>query len=84
MRIEFTDTQRALQKELRAYFDELMTPELVAELTAPDAGEGGGLEFRKALRKLGADGWIRLGWPEELGGQGATPFPLIGRQGRAA
>jgi alkylation response protein AidB-like acyl-CoA dehydrogenase len=74
MRIEFTEAQLALQKELRAYFDELMTPELLAELSAPDAGEGGGPEFRKALRRLGADGWISLGWPKELGGQGATPM----------
>ncbi len=73
MRVEFTPEQLALQKLLRAYFEDLMTPELQVELAA-GAGEGGGPEFRKALRRLGADGWISLGWPKELGGQGATPM----------
>jgi len=72
MRIEFTPDQRALQKELRAYFDELITPELQAELDA--GGEGGGPEFRKAMRRLGADGWIGLSWPTEMGGRAMTPM----------
>ncbi len=73
MRIEFTESQLALQKELRAYFEGLMTPELESEL-AQGSGEGGGPEFRKTMRRLGADGWISLSWPRELGGQGATPM----------
>ncbi len=72
MKIEFTAAQLALQKELRAYFDELMTPELQEELAG--GGEGGGPEFRKALRKLGADGWIGLSWPKELGGKELSPM----------
>jgi len=72
MKIEFTAEQRALQKELRAYFDQLITPELRAEL---DAGaSGGGPEFRKAMRQLGADGWIGLSWPKDLGGKEMTPM----------
>ena len=70
MKIEFTAEQEALQKELRAYFDELLTPELQEELAG--GGEGGGPEFRKAMRRLGADGWIALSWPKELGGKEAT------------
>jgi alkylation response protein AidB-like acyl-CoA dehydrogenase len=70
MKIEFTPEQLALQKNLRAYFEELMTDELKAELAL--GGEGGGPEFRKAMRRLGADGWISLSWPEELGGQGGS------------
>lgn len=73
MKIEFTPQQLALQQELRAYFEDLMTPELQHEL-AHGHREGGGPEFRKALRRIGADGWISLGWPEELGGRGATPM----------
>ena len=72
MKIEFTAEQLALQKELRAYFEELMTEELREELAG--GGEGGGPEFRKGMRKLGADGWIGLSWPKELGGKELTPM----------
>ena len=71
MKIEFTPKQLKLRDELRAYFEDLMTPELVEELSKGH-GEGGGPEYRKALRQIGADGWISLSWPEELGGRGAT------------
>ena len=50
MKIEFTEEQQALQKELRAYFEELMTPELQEELAG--GGEGGGPEFRKVAIRL--------------------------------
>lgn len=72
MRIGYTPEQEALQSELRGYFGELMTPELVEELGS--GGEGGGPEFRKAMRKLGRDGWLGIGWPVEFGGQGRTPM----------
>ena len=49
MKIEFTPAQLALRDELRAYFEDLMTPELVRELST-QSGEGGGPEYRKALR----------------------------------
>ncbi len=69
MQIDLTPEQRALRDELRAYFQQLMTPELTAECAV---SEGGGPEFRKALRKMGADGWLGLGWPVEYGGRGMT------------
>jgi alkylation response protein AidB-like acyl-CoA dehydrogenase len=70
MKIEFTPDQLAMQKELRAYFDELITPAMQDELDR--GGEGGGPEFRKTMRQLGADGWIGLSWPKELGGKEMT------------
>jgi alkylation response protein AidB-like acyl-CoA dehydrogenase len=73
MKVEFTPRQAALREELRGYFSELMTPQLSAEC-ATDMGEGGGPLWREALRKMGADGWIGLGWPEELGGRGLSPM----------
>ncbi len=73
MKVEFTPQQSALREELRAYFTDLMTPELADEC-ARDMGEGGGPLWREALRKMGADGWIGLGWPEELGGKGLSPI----------
>src|SRR5690606_12172411 len=71
MKLELTPEQEALRKELRAYFKQLMTPELVDEVSQTP-GEGGGPLFWKALKKLGKDGWIGVGWPKELGGRGMS------------
>lgn len=72
MQIEFSAEQKALQQEIKRYLDQLFTPELTAELAAAGAEEGGGPEFRKALRKLGEDGYISMSWPKELGGNEAS------------
>lgn len=73
MKVEFTPAQEELRRELRAYFGELMTPELSAECEQ-DMGEGGGPLWREALRKMGRDGWIGVGWSKELGGRGMSPI----------
>lgn len=73
MKVEFTPQQEALRAELRAYFSDLMTPELTAECER-DMGEGGGPLWREALRKMGRDGWIGVGWSKELGGRGMSPI----------
>jgi alkylation response protein AidB-like acyl-CoA dehydrogenase len=70
MYIDYTPEQQALRDELRAYFARLVTPEYQAELAE---SEGGGPLYMKAVRRLGADGWLGLGWPKEYGGQGRTP-----------
>ncbi len=72
MYIDLTPELRALRDELRTYFAKLMTTELVAELSA--GGEGGGPEYRRALKKMGKDGWLGIGWPKEYGGQDRTPL----------
>jgi alkylation response protein AidB-like acyl-CoA dehydrogenase len=66
--VDFTPQQKALRAELRSYFDELITPEVKAGLTSL---EGGPL-FRQVVEKMGADGWLGVGWPTEYGGQGRT------------
>jgi alkylation response protein AidB-like acyl-CoA dehydrogenase len=71
MHIDYTQEQRALRDELRAYFTRLMTPELVEELAH---SEGGGPQYRHALQQMGRDGWLGIGWPREYGGQGRTPL----------
>ena len=72
MYIDLTPDLRALRDELRTYFAKLMSPELVAELSA--GGEGGGPQYRRALKKMGRDGWLGIGWPKEYGGQDRTPL----------
>ncbi len=67
MFLAYTDEQRALRKELREYFAGLLTPEVRARLG--HAGEGSPA-FREVVRRIGADGWLGLGWPTEYGGQG--------------
>ncbi len=71
MHVELTPEQRELQEYLRGYFGEIMTPELQAEI---QGSEGGGPLYRVALQKMGADGWLGIGWPKEYGGQGRTPI----------
>jgi len=70
MQFDLNDEQKALRNELRGYFSKLMSPELEKEVSV---GEGGGPLFRSALRKLGSDGWLGIGWPKEFGGQGRSP-----------
>jgi hypothetical protein len=69
MFLDYTDEQLALRKELREYFDRLLTPEIRAEMGHP--GEGNPL-FRTMVRRMGADGWLGIGWPVEYGGQGRS------------
>jgi alkylation response protein AidB-like acyl-CoA dehydrogenase len=71
MYIDLSEEQKALRDELRAYFGAIMTPELEEEVAT---GEGGGPLFRAALRKMGDDGWLGIGWPREYGGQGRSPI----------
>jgi alkylation response protein AidB-like acyl-CoA dehydrogenase len=59
--------QQELRMQLRAYFADLLTPEVRRELGV--AGEGSP-EFRRIIRRLGADGWLGLSWPVAYGGQG--------------
>jgi len=69
MYIAYTAEQEALRQELRQYFAELMTPEVQAECAVGDTGGPACLE---AVRRMGRDGWLGLGWPTEYGGQGRT------------
>ena len=69
----FTPAQETLRAELAAFMATLMTPELRAELARPFGTEGGGPLWRAALRRMGKEGWIGLGWPREWGGRGYGP-----------
>ena len=66
MFLDLTDAQRGLQSELRAYFATLMTPD-ERELMLTQRH---GLVYREVVRRMGRDGWLGVGWPEEYGGRG--------------
>jgi alkylation response protein AidB-like acyl-CoA dehydrogenase len=68
MYIDLTPDQKTLRATLRAYFDRLMTPERRATLR----GMEGGSTYREAIRQIGKDGWLGVGWPTEFGGGGLT------------
>jgi len=67
MQIDYTTDEKQLKAELRGYLSELVTDEVRAEFGG--GSEGGGPLYTKVLRKLGADGWLGIGWPKEFGGQ---------------
>jgi alkylation response protein AidB-like acyl-CoA dehydrogenase len=69
MEVAYTPEQDRLRREIRAYFADLMTPEVEAECAQ---GETGGPACMEAVRKMGRDGWLGIGWPTEYGGQGRT------------
>ncbi|MFJ3422280.1 acyl-CoA dehydrogenase family protein [Streptomyces sp. NPDC086082] len=62
MHLAPTERQRRLRAELRTYFAALMPD------GPPGADDPEGQ--RALLRRIGADGWLGLGWPVEYGGQG--------------
>lgn len=67
MQFAYTEEQETLRRELRQYFQELMTEEVRAEVAV---GNTGGPHCLEAVRRMGRDGWLGIGWPEEYGGQG--------------
>ncbi len=69
MFIAYNEEQEALRKELRAYYDALLTPEVRAEIART---HGVGETMRRVVRQMGEDGWLGIGWPTEYGGRGRS------------
>jgi alkylation response protein AidB-like acyl-CoA dehydrogenase len=69
MRFTETADQQQLRRELRAYFAGLLTDD---ERRAAHEQGVGGERFREIVSRLGADGWLGIGWPTEYGGQGRS------------
>ncbi|MFE7977654.1 acyl-CoA dehydrogenase family protein [Streptomyces shenzhenensis] len=59
MHLAPTERQQRLRAELRAYFRAVLP-----------TGSTGPRERRALLRRIGADGWLGLGWPVAYGGRG--------------
>jgi alkylation response protein AidB-like acyl-CoA dehydrogenase len=66
MHIDYTEEQKALRAELRAYFTNLITPDLRPQLKGLETGP----LHKKIIQQMGKDGWLGVGWPVEYGGQG--------------
>ena len=83
MDFALTPEQTAFAKEFNEYLDKHLTPEVQAESelfwyvnmtreTDPGEfgrGEYGGPKSKEFIRRMGADGWLGVGWPKEYGGQ---------------
>jgi alkylation response protein AidB-like acyl-CoA dehydrogenase len=67
MYIGYSSAHDQLRRELRAYYRDLLTPEVVADLAV---SEGVGPISRRVVKQMAADGWLGIGWPKEYGGQG--------------
>jgi len=65
--IGYDEKQEALRAEVRAYYENLLTPEI---RTALKAEAGTGPVHREIVGQMGRDGWLTVGWPEEHGGRG--------------
>jgi 3-oxocholest-4-en-26-oyl-CoA dehydrogenase alpha subunit len=69
--IAYTPEQERLRAELRAYFAQLMTPDIRAELAkGPDYGDGEA--YKQVVRRLGNSGWLTMSWPAKYGGRDGT------------
>jgi len=64
--LDLTPAQRVLRDELRAYFATLISPGERASML----GDRHNAAYRAVVRRMGRDGWLGLGWPEEYGGRG--------------
>ena len=62
---ELTDAQRAFKAEARAYFQTVYSAEDRLEVMSDRHGPA----YHDAIRKMGADGWMGVGWPVEYGGK---------------
>src|SRR3954454_13069841 len=69
MGFQETAEERALRAELRAYFVRLRDELGLDGRKAPGEDEPA---FRRAVRQLGKDGWLGIGWATEYGGQGRS------------
>lgn len=77
MRISYTPEQEELRRELRAYFDTLMTPERREALMSTAGEYGSGNVYRETVAQMGRDGWLALGWPTEYGGQARSTMDQL-------
>jgi alkylation response protein AidB-like acyl-CoA dehydrogenase len=64
--LALTAEQESRRDELRSYFIDL-----AAEVEASSDSEPA---YTRAIRRMGEDGWLGIGWPVEYGGMGMGPI----------
>ncbi|NLT30760.1 MAG: acyl-CoA dehydrogenase, partial [Propionibacterium sp.] len=74
MQLDLSPRSKRLRTELREYFAEIITEQDARDLVTQTEG---GPTFDRLIRRMGADGWLGLGWPEEYGGRGEDPEALF-------
>ncbi|MDQ1462046.1 MAG: 3-oxocholest-4-en-26-oyl-CoA dehydrogenase alpha subunit, partial [Actinomycetota bacterium] len=62
MYVGYSKEHEAMRDELRAYYEQLLTPEVEDELRG---SEGAGAVPRAIFKQMSADGWVGLQWPKE-------------------
>jgi len=67
MYIGMTGEQQQLCQDLRAYYDQLLTPAVRQDLLRE---HGIGPKTKAVRQQMAKDGWLCFGWPKEFGGQG--------------
>lgn len=70
MFIGLTPAQESLQKEIRAYFETIVSEDDELSLLSDRHGP----VAKRIVRELGEDGWLGVGWPKEYGGRGFGPL----------
>ena len=75
MDFEYPVEVMEFRREFGRYLDTAVTAELKEEL-AHSSGESAGPQVKAFWRRLGADGYFGLGWPQEYGGGGRSVFYL--------
>src|SRR5688500_1118567 len=64
MRLALGPKEQELQKELRAYFQEL-----VDTIGKRERADGEETAYKEYIRRMGQDGWLGIGWPKAYGGK---------------
>ena len=66
MHLALTAAQEAFRNEVREYFSGVMTPEVRDKQMRYDLDSD---TYKALIRRVGADGWLCVSWPEEYGGR---------------
>jgi len=77
MYIDYTPEQKALRDELKAYFSQLITPEIREKIRNNEGGGLSGEIYKQIIRQMAKDNWLAVGWPKEYGGQGLSAMEQL-------